>query len=74
MDGHDQPPRTRLGAGVTALDQAATIITTDLPNLNEAAIARLLLDIRDLGDHPLARLVEPAARAELARRRPFQAG
>lgn len=60
-----------LGSGVTSLDRAAAMIRADLPRLSEAALARLLLEIRDLGPHPLGRLVEPAARAELRKRRPF---
>lgn len=66
---HDRDPRPRLTPGVTSLEQAAAILTADLPRLTDAGLARLLLEIRDLGEHPLGRLIEPPARAELRRRR-----
>lgn len=67
---HDQ--RFRLTSRVTSLDQAAAILTADLPRLTDAALARLLLEIRNMGSHPLGQRIEPAARAELRQRRHVQ--
>jgi hypothetical protein len=52
-----------------SLEEAALIFERDLPSLCEAQLVQVLSEAHKLGPHPLAQMLAPIARAELARRR-----
>lgn len=52
-----------------SLEDAALIFEHDLPSLRDAQLAQVLVEARKLGGHPIAEVLAPLARAELARRR-----
>lgn len=52
-----------------SLEDVAAIFTHDLPTLTDAQLAQVLAEVRRCGQSPLTAVIEPIARAELARRR-----
>lgn len=59
----------RLHDGMITIDDVVSIVRGDLPLMSEADLAAILCTIMNDGPHPVARVVEPIVRAELARRR-----
>lgn len=58
----------RLRDGLITLDDVAAIVGRDVHRMSEADLAAVLCSVMADGPHPIARVVEPIIRAELARR------
>jgi hypothetical protein len=67
MDSTNHRPGT-----VFTRDEVMAIISADLPLMTDADLARTLGAIWQTGPVPIATMLEPLFRSELARRRPMR--